>query len=267
MLTELPCASTCIRVMPISSWRATEKRAQNGLKRCCIGPARTARSCGCRARCATPTPLRGPARRGSSGGRRRRPEARRGRRSRTPARRLATGTARRSPASRSTSVPIRIVKPVRPSERCGVSSALKNGSSAAGRRFVSSMAGDYRRAMQKPKTKNAALAAKTQRRQRQAAAAPGAALFAVHGGRGARDLPALFGAAAGAEGRARARQRLHAAGRRRAVGAGHRRRRQQGDAAAVRRRRHAAKDAGARRGKGRRAISAPSACGATRRRT
>ena len=32
--TSLPCPSTAIPVMPISSWRATEKRAQNGLKRC-----------------------------------------------------------------------------------------------------------------------------------------------------------------------------------------------------------------------------------------
>src|SRR4051812_44849939 len=54
------------------------------------------------------------------------------------------------------SVPMRTVKPVRPSERCGVSSALKNGSSAAGGRFVSSMNADYRRTMQKPKTKNEA---------------------------------------------------------------------------------------------------------------
>ena len=54
----------------------------------------------------------------------------------------------------------------------------------------------------------------------------------------------------GAEGRARAPQPLHAAGRGGAVGAGDRCRRQQGDARAVRGRRHAAKDAGARRGHG-----------------
>ena len=47
-------------------------------------------------------------------------------------------------------------------------------------------------------------------------------------------------------------QRLHSARRSGAVGASDRRQRQQGDAAAIRNRRHAAKDAGARRGRGRR---------------
>ena len=92
-------------------------------------------------------------------------------------------------------------------------------------------------------------------------------LFALHAGGGARDLPPLLRPAAGAEGRARARQPLHAAGRGGAFGAGDRCRRQQGDAGAVRRRRHAAKDAGARRGRRSATTSARSACGATRRRT
>ena len=70
-----------------------------------LGPPGRRRSCGCRARCATPTLPRAPAPRGSSAGRRHRPAARRGRRSRTPARRLATGTARRWPASRTAARP------------------------------------------------------------------------------------------------------------------------------------------------------------------
>ena len=69
-------------------------------------------------------------------------------------------------------------------------------------------------------------------------------------GRGRGGVPPLPGRQSGAEGRTPARQSLHAAGRRRAVGAGDRCRRQQGDARSVRRRRHAGEDGGARRGQG-----------------
>src|SRR5690242_16754061 len=52
------------------------------------------------------------------------------------------------------SAPISTAKPLRPSERCGVSRAWKKGSSAAA--FVSLMRDNYRGAMEKPKRKSAA---------------------------------------------------------------------------------------------------------------
>ena len=160
--------------MPISSWRATEKLAQNGLKRCASERPDGAVFLMSR-RCATPTLPRARGRRGSSAGRRYRPEARRARGSRTPARRPATGRWRRWPASRTAA------RPSARRSRCGQASGA--ASAAPGRRarrraaFVSSMAGDYRGAMEKPKRKM------PRQRQRSAtasnakrAAAPGAAL-------------------------------------------------------------------------------------------
>src|SRR5918994_1465248 len=64
------------------------------------------------------------------------------------------------------SAPISTMKPVRPSERCGVSSALKNGSSGEAA-FVSLMPTEYRGRMKKPKAKNEpAAAAKARPRPR-----------------------------------------------------------------------------------------------------
>src|ERR1700754_5129466 len=47
-----------------------------------------------------------------------------------------------------------MAKPVRPRDRCGVSNAWKNGSSASNEAFVSLMAGYYRKGMTNPKSKN-----------------------------------------------------------------------------------------------------------------
>ena len=85
------------------------------------------------------------------------------------------------PSQAADSVPISTMKPVRPSERCGVSSAWKKGSSGA--MFVSLMGLDYRGAMKEPKQKSTAKSGPRDSCQCEEPAAPEAALLALHAGR------------------------------------------------------------------------------------
>ena len=166
------------------------------------------------------------------------------------------------------------VKPVGPSERCGDRCAENSvGSSFAW--LPSAMVGNYSSIMaKKPPPKSAKSpksppkkAASKNAMRRVAARKAAARRRALDRSRDRRGLHPLPQGQSGAEGRARASQQFHAAGRGGDVGAGDGCGRQQGDARAVSGRRHAGEDGRARRGEAARRASRPSGSIAPRRRT
>ena len=222
------------------------KRAQNGLKRCCFGPAGGAPPCGCRETGAGHRDLLA-----RPGGAVVQPEGdvdeqhveaeKAEDRPGAVRRKIAPVTIQ--PTS---SAPISTAKPVRPSERCGVSKGAeerlvgrRNGVCLAhGRQIIE---GRWKSPSRNPRAAPASAAAP---RRHRAGKRAGPARRSLYTPAEVAEIFRRFSVQRPEpKGELEHVNRLHPARGGRAFGAGDRRRRQQGDARAVRGGRHAAKDA------------------------